>query len=113
MELVFLKFLISYHAGPTSSPIRQQVRSLQHKQRKDIDSIDRLLKNYRCEGCRQLENNHNQNDTNICSTATLTIRSPADTTDVISMTPQSATTTPSLAAERCPQKVCIITNIRT
>ncbi|XP_065369694.1 tRNA (adenine(37)-N6)-methyltransferase [Calliphora vicina] len=80
--------------------LRHQVRSLQHKQRKDIDSIDRLLKNYRCEGCRQLENNHNQNDANISSptSTTLTIRNPADTTDVISMTPET-TTSSSLAAE--------------
>uniref|UniRef100_T1PIS1 TsaA-like domain-containing protein n=1 Tax=Musca domestica TaxID=7370 RepID=T1PIS1_MUSDO len=61
--------------------LRQQVRSLQHKQKKDIDDIARLLRNYRCEGCRQRENNHNSNDECILTTnndaSTLTI-----TTDV-------------------------------
>lgn len=106
----FLKIAVDFKGRPTTFfPHRHQVRSLQHKQRKDIDSIDRLLKNYRCEGCRQLENNHNQNDANISSptSTTLTIRNPADTTDVISMTPET-TTSSSLAAEKKSHKVCII-----
>ncbi|XP_075169189.1 tRNA (adenine(37)-N6)-methyltransferase [Haematobia irritans] len=67
--------------------LRQQVRNLQYKQRKDIDDIVRLLNNY-CEGCSQVENNHNRNDkcitnngkdvaSNAANTTTLTI-----TTDV-------------------------------
>uniref|UniRef100_A0A1A9W6Z1 TsaA-like domain-containing protein n=1 Tax=Glossina brevipalpis TaxID=37001 RepID=A0A1A9W6Z1_9MUSC len=43
--------------------LRQQVRSLQHKQRKDVDGIADLLKNYRCEGCRQLDINRDNNGT--------------------------------------------------
>ncbi|XP_017149718.1 tRNA (adenine(37)-N6)-methyltransferase isoform X1 [Drosophila miranda] len=31
--------------------LRQQVRNLQHVQRKDIETITRLLKDFRCEGC--------------------------------------------------------------
>ncbi|XP_013098076.1 tRNA (adenine(37)-N6)-methyltransferase [Stomoxys calcitrans] len=56
--------------------LRQQVRNLQHKQRKDIDDIARLLRNY-CEGCRQLENNHNRNE---CITINKDAASNADTT---------------------------------
>lgn len=48
---------------------RQQVRSLQHKQRKDIDDIARLLKNYSGEDCRQLENNHNRNNERISNSS--------------------------------------------
>lgn len=49
--------------------LRQQVRSLQHKQRKDIDDIARLLKNYSGEDCRQLENNHNRNNERISNSS--------------------------------------------
>ncbi|XP_020818128.1 tRNA (adenine(37)-N6)-methyltransferase-like [Drosophila serrata] len=31
--------------------LRQQVRNLQHVQRKDIETINRLLQDFRCEGC--------------------------------------------------------------
>lgn len=33
------------------SMCRQQVRNLQHVQRKDIETINRLLQDFRCEGC--------------------------------------------------------------
>ncbi|BFG03512.1 tRNA (adenine(37)-N6)-methyltransferase [Drosophila madeirensis] len=36
--------------------LRQQVRNLQHVQRKDIETITRLLKDFRCEGCTNKQN---------------------------------------------------------
>lgn len=36
--------------------IRQQVRNLQHVQRKDIETINRLLQDFRCEGCASNKN---------------------------------------------------------
>ncbi|XP_033254250.1 tRNA (adenine(37)-N6)-methyltransferase-like isoform X2 [Drosophila miranda] len=36
--------------------LRQQVRNLQHVQRKDIETITRLLKDFRCEGCSTKQN---------------------------------------------------------
>ncbi|XP_064547871.1 putative S-adenosylmethionine-dependent methyltransferase RcsF [Drosophila montana] len=34
--------------------LRQQVRNLQHVQRKDIETINRLLQDFRCEGCANI-----------------------------------------------------------
>ncbi|XP_055917219.1 uncharacterized protein LOC129949658 [Eupeodes corollae] len=43
--------------------LRQQVKNLSHVQRKDIDDLSRLLRDFRCEGCRQNEENtKNSND---------------------------------------------------
>ncbi|XP_017012541.2 tRNA (adenine(37)-N6)-methyltransferase-like isoform X2 [Drosophila takahashii] len=36
--------------------LRQQVRNLQHVQRKDIETITRLLQDFRCEGCAASNN---------------------------------------------------------
>ncbi|XP_022226824.2 tRNA (adenine(37)-N6)-methyltransferase isoform X1 [Drosophila obscura] len=36
--------------------LRQQVRNLQHVQRKDIETITRLLEDFRCEGCSSKQN---------------------------------------------------------
>ncbi|XP_017865824.1 PREDICTED: uncharacterized protein LOC108615671 [Drosophila arizonae] len=46
--------------------LRQQVRNLQHVQRKDIETINRLLQDFRCEGCAKakdnLQNSSNDNE---------------------------------------------------
>nr|XP_036213677.1 uncharacterized protein LOC106620976 isoform X1 [Bactrocera oleae] len=45
--------------------LRQQVRNLQHVQRKDIDSVARLLREFRCEGCRRQTAEENTRNSNV------------------------------------------------
>lgn len=44
---------------------RQQVRNLQHVQRKDIDGVARLLREFRCEGCRRQTAEENTRNSNV------------------------------------------------
>lgn len=44
---------------------RQQVKNLTFVQRKDIEGLKQILRDYRCEGCKQSEENaKNKNDQN-------------------------------------------------
>ncbi|XP_034650576.1 tRNA (adenine(37)-N6)-methyltransferase [Drosophila subobscura] len=54
--------------------LRQQVRNLQHVQRKDIETITRLLKDFRCEGCT---NKQNAKAKDVTATATDTDKAEA------------------------------------
>ncbi|CAD7014735.1 uncharacterized protein LOC101457591 [Ceratitis capitata] len=45
--------------------LRQQVRNLQHVQRKDIDGVVRLLREFRCEGCRRQTAEENTRNSNV------------------------------------------------
>ncbi|XP_054737205.1 uncharacterized protein LOC129243854 [Anastrepha obliqua] len=45
--------------------LRQQVRNLQHVQRKDIDGVARLLREFRCEGCRRQTAEENTRNSNV------------------------------------------------
>ncbi|XP_067633914.1 tRNA (adenine(37)-N6)-methyltransferase [Eurosta solidaginis] len=47
------------------SKLRQQVRNLQHVQRKDIDSVACLLREFRCEGCRRQTAEENARNSNV------------------------------------------------
>ncbi|XP_036331743.1 uncharacterized protein LOC118743271 [Rhagoletis pomonella] len=45
--------------------LRQQVRNLQHVQRKDIDGVARMLREFRCEGCRRQTAEENTRNSNV------------------------------------------------
>lgn len=57
-----LKSLLPLYPNNSEYPFRQQVKNLTHVQRKDIASVNQLLNNFKCQNCRQQEDNtKNQN----------------------------------------------------